>query len=546
MEKKWLRILLSFVVALVMIPMIGSAAFAATYTKAGEVTAVTVTSELLTKPSLGAANPLSPYYEDLEVDSPLGKGAELVMVQWQKKDSTGKFVDYCNATFEAGVYRLEGSLRTLPFDDGTYYALTNQTTLTVNGIAWNNFGKSISDSYATYGFGSNWYYGPEYTVSTSYGKHSIAMQTEGKGTASASVLEAAPGTAVALTAVPASGYIFQNWQVIAGDVTVTNGRFVMGTKDVVLKAVFARVPYTKAGEVTAVKATSPLITEPFIGYDNPLSPYYEDITPDSPKNKEIMLVLVKWQKKDDATGKFEYYNNDKFEPGIYRLEGNLRAFPLEDRTYYALTDTTKLTVNGTAWTNLGNPVHPGTIAEEIVHNWYYSPTYRARYNIADTPAKKITLSAKKFVYNGKARKPSVKIRGLIEGKDFTVSYKHNTKVGQATVVIKGKGNYGGMIEKHFKIVPKRAAIDSLTPGTNKLKVKASIKPSAAGAASYRIAYKRKGASKWETVTTAKQVKTITKLKKGKRYYVKLRAYKVVSGTEYDGAWSKVILSEKIK
>lgn len=86
----------------------------------------------------------------------------------------------------------------------------------------------------------------------------------------------------------------------------------------------------------------------------------------------------------------------------------------------------------------------------------------------------------------------------------------------------------------------------LTPGSKKLTVKASSKPSAKGASAYQIAYKRKGASGWKYTTTTKQSKVIRTLKKGKRYYVRIRAYKTVSQTRYYGAWSRIRLSGTIK
>ncbi|MBQ0018475.1 MAG: hypothetical protein KBS63_04575 [Clostridiales bacterium] len=61
-----------------------------------------------------------------------------------------------------------------------------------------------------------------------------------------------------------------------------------------------------------------------------------------------------------------------------------------------------------------------------------------------------------------------------------------------------------------------------------------------------MGYKQKGTSKWKYKTTTSQSKTIKKLKKGKRYYVKVRAYTTVDMTKYYGAWSKTHLSSKIK
>ena len=41
---------------------------------------------------------------------------------------------------------------------------------------------------------------------------------------------------------------------------------------------------------------------------------------------------------------------------------------------------------------------------------------------------------------------------LVKGKDYTVSYSNNTRIGTATVKIKGKGNYEGEAEASFNIV----------------------------------------------------------------------------------------------
>lgn len=69
-------------------------------------------------------------------------------------------------------------------------------------------------------------------------------------------------------------------------------------------------------------------------------------------------------------------------------------------------------------------------------------------------------------YTGKALKPSVTVYDgktlLTLGRDYTVSYKKNTKpTDQAEAVIKGKGNYAGNTTKNFKIVPKNIADEDI-------------------------------------------------------------------------------------
>ncbi|MDE7258604.1 MAG: glycoside hydrolase family 26 protein, partial [Lachnospiraceae bacterium] len=61
-------------------------------------------------------------------------------------------------------------------------------------------------------------------------------------------------------------------------------------------------------------------------------------------------------------------------------------------------------------------------------------------------------------YTGKAIKPDVQVyddaKLLTPKKDYTVSYKNNTKAGEADVIIKGKGNYNETITGHFRILEK--------------------------------------------------------------------------------------------
>ena len=59
------------------------------------------------------------------------------------------------------------------------------------------------------------------------------------------------------------------------------------------------------------------------------------------------------------------------------------------------------------------------------------------------------------VYTGKAIKPAAVVtdgnKVLTLNKDYTVKYQNNTKAGEATVIVKGKGNYNDEITKNFTI-----------------------------------------------------------------------------------------------
>ena len=67
----------------------------------------------------------------------------------------------------------------------------------------------------------------------------------------------------------------------------------------------------------------------------------------------------------------------------------------------------------------------------------------------------VTLSTSTYAYDGKAKKPGVKVKlngkTLKNGTDYTVSYSNNIKVGTAKVTITGKGNYTGSVSKTYSI-----------------------------------------------------------------------------------------------
>ena len=104
-----------------------------------------------------------------------------------------------------------------------------------------------------------------------------------------------------------------------------------------------------------------------------------------------------------------------------------------------------------------NNTNVGTVTIMITGIGSYTGTVEKTFEITPkTITPTITLSQASFVYNGNAQKPSVTVKDgdntiLAEGTDYTVSYANNTNAGTASVVIAGKGNYGGSATKTFTI-----------------------------------------------------------------------------------------------
>jgi Leucine-rich repeat (LRR) protein len=156
-------------------------------------------------------------------------------------------------------------------------------------------------------------------------------------------------------------------------------------------------------------------------------------------------------------------------------------------------------------------------------------------------------------YTGKAIKPVVTVKHgstvLKENTHYTLKHSTQKNVGKATITITGKGNYTGTVTATFKIVPKKTSISKVTAGKKSLTVKWN---KVSGISKYKIQYRVKGTSKWKTKTaSAKKTKLVLKnLKKGKKYQVRIYAYKTIAsganaGT-YNAPYSSVKTSKAVK
>ncbi|MCR5271922.1 MAG: fibronectin type III domain-containing protein [Lachnospiraceae bacterium] len=165
--------------------------------------------------------------------------------------------------------------------------------------------------------------------------------------------------------------------------------------------------------------------------------------------------------------------------------------------------------------------------------------------------KSIKLESSSVEYTGKAIKPSITVKdsygNTVKKKFYKVTFKNNKAVGKATIIVEGKDPYTGTISKTFKIVPKKTTLSSVNSKKSKqIVVKWKKNTSGSG---YEIQYSSNkkftsGTTKVVTISKNKTTsKTIKNLQSGKKYYVRVRSYKKVSGTKYYGAWSSVKIIE---
>lgn len=122
-----------------------------------------------------------------------------------------------------------------------------------------------------------------------------------------------------------------------------------------------------------------------------------------------------------------------------------------------------------------------------------------------------------------------------------------------TITASGTANYNQKaVNVTVTVNPGKAKVKALKPGKKQLKVTWNKDTKATGYEvqcclnkKFKSGVKKANIKKAKTTTT-----TFKKLKKGKKYYVRIRAYKTVKvngkSTKLTGAWSKVMTSKKIK
>ncbi len=162
----------------------------------------------------------------------------------------------------------------------------------------------------------------------------------------------------------------------------------------------------------------------------------------------------------------------------------------------------------------------------------------------------VKLSKTMYIYDGKAKKPSVKAvdkdGNAIPGKYYTVSYQNNKKVGRATATVVFKDGYTGTIKKSFTIRPMGVLIKNLQAASTGFTVKWAKKT--AQTSGYQIQYstnanfKKNSTGSVYVKKASVTKKTVKNLNFAKKYYVRIRVYKKVKSDgkseKLYSVWSK--------
>lgn len=345
--KKSLSLLLTLVMVLGLMP---TAALAATaYTKAGEIGAVTAECAPIAAPTLGG-EVINSFH--VTVTSPTDKG--LVnptgdAVQWQRK--TGDtWMDYTEASFDEGTYRLCIRLTSIARSDDSYYALVQTTTLTVNDTPFTPGDAPSDNNYKIWGNASMDFYSQEYTVTKEADTYLVTVTAGVNGRASADKAYGKTGEVVTLTAEPYTGYRLKEWRVTSGGVTVENNQFTIGSEDVEIRAIFES-SNENLGDIEQIEVTTKegVDYRPIMGRTaGRIDVTIRSSTPSDDTLRVGGYGCGIWEVKQ-PDGRWAHFSNEPFNYGTYRMCISLRN-EVVDGKYHALTKDTVLIVDGEKWT----------------------------------------------------------------------------------------------------------------------------------------------------------------------------------------------------
>ena len=210
------------------------------------------------------------------------------------------------------------------------------------------------------------------------------------------------------------------------------------------------------------------------------------------------------------------------------------------------TETKKLDKKAHEWGTEYTVDQPATFAADGSKSIHCKNCKTISEAIAIPRINSVKISATAYTYSGGVKTPSVTVKdangnALHNKTDYIVQYASGRKnVGTYKVIVTLKDNYSGKKTLSFTINPKGTAISSLSK--SKKAFTAKWKKQSAQTSGYQLLYstnsKFKSRNKYVTVSSYKTTsKTIKKLAAKKKYYVKIRTYKNVSGKKYYSGWS---------
>ncbi len=177
----------------------------------------------------------------------------------------------------------------------------------------------------------------------------------------------------------------------------------------------------------------------------------------------------------------------------------------------------------------------------------YKGTVKKTFVISKRTLRSVTCRYEKVkVYKGKPISVGIELENrskvMKRNRDYTVTYKDNTEIGKASVVLEGKGNYTGKRILKFSIIPKKPSIRKVRKKGKKLCLTLSRGKDVTGYRIYVSSSRSFKKSKTQQYTTTGKSFGIETMNQG-TWYLRIKAYTVRKDGTYISPYSSV---EKVK
>ena len=285
--------------------------------------------------------------------------------KWLKKNSTGGWDYYTEATFTEGTYKFDCQVRIDGAAGLTHVLDSAGVAVTVDGVAWTTGTPDVYDTYSYMGVTS-----PEYTVTAPAGTPlafakndtwNIGNTQNGVAITSFSVAVGASGGTAPYTFSKVSG---PAWLEVAPDGTVSGTPTAAGanenlvirvtdsagtpaTADITLTVGNTAVSPADRTKVSEVAGTSDLST--ILVYGGAFNKPTITVTTGAPAYFEISVSNGNWLKKNSA-GDWDYYTEATFTEGTYKFDCQVRIDGAAGLTHVLDSAGVTVTVDGAAWT----------------------------------------------------------------------------------------------------------------------------------------------------------------------------------------------------
>jgi hypothetical protein len=153
-----------------------------------------------------------------------------------------------------------------------------------------------------------------------------------------------------------------------------------------------------------------------------------------------------------------------------------------------------------------------------------------------------SITVKPQVYTAKALKPAVTVKvgdsTLVAGRDYSLAYSNNVKVGKATVTVKGTNDYAGQKSVSFNILPRKPIVSQAALSGDSVKLSWN---KVAYATSYTVYVKTSDDKDYKEAGETKDTSYTAEgnYNDGNTYQFIVKATADVNGNNYSSAFSDV-------